>query len=545
MTLNLEIRAGRLRGPRLIEDYLASSPGLAAFFTGSPWDLEAYRRKAEEVDGRFGAERRRAMAAAIRPASAAAADRLEQAINGGALFVTTGQQAGLFGGPLYTVYKALTAVALARTLEELLDRPVLPLFWIASDDHDWEEVNHVRVLDPQNVLHTIAIADEGAAGPAVSMRNRVLGAGVEAALEQLGRILPHTEFSAPLLEQLRAAYTPDRTVADAFGTLLAGLFEPFDLLLADGGHPAIKALGRSVFEIELARWREHEALVREQTERVVAAGYHAQVAVLPGAANLFLEDEGGRERLVREGDVWVLKRSGRRFSDAEMHALLASRPERFSPNVLLRPVVESSVFPTIAYVAGPSELSYYAQVGCLFRAHGIEMPLVYPRASVTLVESKVRKVLDRFGLEVEDFRRPPHELAAEVLREELPEAVVAPIRRLRAALAEGYGELAEAAMAIDPTLKGPIQSARNASYVQLEEVERKVVQHLKRQNSIGVQQLEKAAVNLFPLGQPQERVFNIVQYLARYGPELLKAIAEAIPVEVGVAAPGWVGVRCG
>src|SRR5690606_23886185 len=138
-----------------------------------------------------------------------------------------------------------------------------------------------------------------------------------------------------------------------------------------------------------------------------------------------------------------------------------------SPNVLVRPVVESAVFPTLAYVAGPGELSYYAQIGCLFRAHGIEMPIGYPRASTTLIEAKARKVPDRYGLTRDAFRRPPHELAAELLREELPDGVAAALRRLRADLGAGYAALLEAGRAVDPTLKGPIQSARNSAYVQL------------------------------------------------------------------------------
>src|SRR5690606_3830567 len=400
------------------------------------------------------------------------------------------------------------------------------------------------VLDPGNELHTITVESDADVA-AASMQHRRLGPGVEEAVEHLARLMPRTEFSEAVLERIRAAYAPDRTVAAAFRELIAELLAPFDLLVVEAGHAAIKELGRGVLEAELENWHRHEHLVREQTERVIAAGYHAQVAVLPDSANVFLETDAGRERLVREDGGWALKHSGRRFADEELRALLDAEPGRFSPNVLLRPVVESAVFPTVAYVAGPGELSYYAQVGCLFRAHGIEMPIVYPRASITLVEAKVRKVLDRFGLDLDDFRRPPHELAAELLREELPDGVVAALRRLRSDLGEGYAALLEAGRAVDPTLKGPIQSARNSAYVQLEEIEKKVVQHLKRQNAIGVEQIEKAAVNLFPLGQPQERVLNVVPYLARYGPALLDAIADAIRVELGTPAPAWNGVLCG
>lgn len=531
--LNLEIRVSRLDGPTLVQDYYACAPALAPFFAGWPWDPEVYRRKAEEVDRRFDAGRRRRMAEAIRATTPAAAAKLERVANGEGVFVTTGQQAGLFGGPLFTVYKILTAVRLAEALEPVLGRPVVPLFWVASDDHDWEEVNHVHVVDGSNAVQRIAVEGEGEAeGVGSSMARRRLGAGVEAALGRLADLMPQTSFAASYLELLRRAYRPERTVAQAFGDVIAELFAEFDLLVVDPAHPVVKELSAGVLALELERSAEHEALLARQSSGLEAAGYHVQVGVLPGAANVFFEDEAGRERLVAEDGGWVLRRTRRRLETEELRALLESEPGRFSPNVLLRPVVESAVFPTVAYVAGPSELSYYAQVRCLFQAHGMEMPVVYPRASVTLIEAKVRKVLDKFGLGVEDFRRPTHEVAARVLREELPEDVVEALAWLRRALGEGYGRLAEAAKKVDATLGGPVIGARNAAYVQLEEVEKKIAAHLKTRNAVGLEQLEKARTNLFPLGQPQERVLSVMPYLARYGPELLQAIAGQLAVEL-------------
>jgi len=526
-----------------VQDYLAGAPTLAPFFTGSPWDPDAYRRKAEEVDRRFGPSRRMSMAEAIRPTSAAAAAKLDRITSGDGFFVTTGQQAGLFTGPLFTIYKALTAVRLAAALEELLGCPVAPLFWVASDDHDWEEVNHVHVIDSANRLARIEVQDD-ADTPLSSMARRRWGPGLEAALEQLTASVPPTEFAGPLFEELRAAYQVGSTVAESFGDAVASLLSRFDLLIVDASHPALKMLALDVLVPELDHWAKHVELLAAQTARLEAAGYHAQVPVLPDAANLFVEDETGRDRLAREGSHWVLRRSGRRIGDADLRALLQLDPSRFSPNVVLRPVVESASFPTLAYVAGPGELSYYAQIGCLFRAHGIEMPLVYPRASITLVEPKVRKVMSKFGLAIEDLRRPAHEVAARVFRDELPEGIQSALRELRRSLNEGYERLAAAVPEVDPTLKGPALGARNAAMVGLEELEKKIVQHLKRRNAIGLEQLEKAVVNIGPLGQPQERVVNVYPYLARYGPDLLGAIADAIPVRLGAPAPAWEGVKC-
>lgn len=487
------------------------------------------------------------MAELIRATSPAAAATLDRIVSGDGVFVTTGQQAGLFTGPLYTIYKILSAVQLAKALEPVLERPVAPLFWIASDDHDWEEVNHVNLLAVDNALRRLRLSAPAGAPP-VSMRRHPVGAGIETVIDELGQILPDTEFTSALLEHIRECYRPERSMAQAFGDLVAELFADFDLLVVDSGHPDLKRLATDLWAHELERSAEHEALLQEQTSRLLDGGYHAQVSVIPGATNVFYEGEHGRERLLRAAQgaqAWTLRRTGRHMGARELTSLLATHAERFSPNVLLRPVVESAVFPTVSYVAGPSELSYYAQVGCLFREYGIDMPVIFPRFRVTLIEAKVRKVLNKAGLEPEALQPPVQEVAARVLRNEVPDGVRAALGELRRSIQDGYARLVAEARQIDPTLKGPLEGGRNTSQVELKELEKKIVQHLKQRNSVAMAQLEKARRNLFPEGDPQERVVNVLQYLTRYGPELLPAIAQALQVELDVPAPAWAGVRCG
>ncbi len=535
VVLNLEIRIRRLSGSRLIQDYVQGSPEALSFFHGSPRDLGSYRSKAAEVDTRFDRGRRERVAELIRAPSPGAAARLEEVVAGNGLIVTTGQQPGLFTGPLYTIHKALSAVRLAAALERALDRPVLPVFWIASDDHDWEEANHTWLLDGRNELHRIELAASSDAPP-VAMRNRRLGPEIDAALDEFVKCLPSTEFAGPLLDGLRAAYRPDRTVAEAFTDLLMELLAPFDLAFVDGGQPGVKLAASELLRRELEEAAECEDRLRRQSRALEDAGYAIQVPVLEGATNVLFEDEHGRERIFRDGNDFVLRRTGRRLPRRELLSRLAAEPERFSANVALRPVVESAVFPTIAYVGGPGEVSYFAQLGQLFEAHGIGMPVVFPRFSVTLVETKVAKVCRKFGLDIDDFRIPSHELASRVVRQEMPEEVTAALRSLRRTLSEGYERLVAATRSIDPTLKGPIEKARNAGHMQLGEVEKKIAQHLKAQSELGLDQIAKAQANLFPNGQPQERVLNVYQYLVRFGPEFFTAIAEAMAVELGVSA---------
>lgn len=543
MAVNLDIRVKTVGGNRLVDHYVRGDAALAPFFTGHPFDPDAYRRKATEIRDRFGTAHLGPMAAAVRVYDDAARKKLERIAGGDGFFVTTGQQPGLFGGPLYTVYKTLTAIRLATSLEALIDAPVLPVFWIASDDHDWEEANHAHVLDTRNDLHRLEL--EGGPEPPRSMGRRALEGAVESALDELEQLLPPSEFTPAIMERLRAAYTAE-SVADAFAATLRGVFHGLTLGYVDAQDPALRELGRPVLRRELERAEAHESALRSQTERLVAAGYDAQVPVLPGATNVFYEDpEGGRERLLREGRSWVLRASRRTLEEAELWSLFDQTPERFSANVVLRPVLESAVFPTLAYVGGPGEVRYLAQTGCLFEAHGVGMPLVFPRLGATLVEKKVGKVLEKFSLSESDLLgRPIHEVIASVVRDDVPEGVQEAAGRIRSALQEGYEALFEAAREIDPTLKGPIFHARGEGFKALADVEKKVRQHVKAREETQLEQIEKAATNLVPQGKPQERVLNVHQYLARYGPALIPAILEAMEIELDGAGGEWDGVKC-
>jgi bacillithiol synthase len=538
----LECRFERLSGTRLIDDYYAGAPELGEFYSGHPWSLAAYQRRADRLRRVFTGERLNALKTAVTPSSPGAERKLARIANGEGFVITTGQQAGLFGGPLYTIYKVLTAVKLAEKLERALGVPVAPLFWIPADDHDWEEVNHNSVIDPQNRL--VNIVAEGPNDPPLSMGLRLLGEPIIPALRALQEALPENDFSNAQLARLSKVYQPDVTVADAYREWALETFAPFDVLVTTSSDVALKRHALPVLRRELEHAEEHARLLRAQSDRLLAAGYHEQVAIAQDAANVMYEDEFGRERLVREGDGWLVRRTKRFFEHREILELLETHPERFSANVLLRPVVESYSFPTLAYVGGPAEVSYFGQTGCLFSAHKVDMPLVMPRVSADLIEAKIRKVLDKFGLEAHDLRRPFHEIASQIARDELPEAVRVALHQVREDITNGYAGLVAAAQTIDPTLRGPLEGARNASHKQVEDAERKILTHLKKQNEIGLEQLRKASVHLYPEGIRQERVLGSVNYLARYGGDLLSGIAATLDVQLDAAVSGWDGVRC-
>jgi bacillithiol biosynthesis cysteine-adding enzyme BshC len=528
---NLDLIVDRPAGTRIVQDYLASEGGAVGFFAGHFTRSASYAKKAAELDGRFDrAARERASDMILVPGGADGA-RLRRFVDEGGYVVTTGQQPALFGGPMYTIYKALTAVRLAEALEERLGRIVLPLFWVASEDHDWEEANHADVVSVNNDLVRLEL-DRSDSHLRPPLHRITLSTQIEQITEQFIELLPSTEFSNAYITLIRDAFVAGGTLPRGYSATMQQLLGRFGLFFTDAAHPALKHHSSSLLRAEIERAGEMEHVLEGTADVLQAAGYDLQVPILEGGLNLFLEGPGGRERLYREGGALRLRSSGTTMGTEEVLAAHDEDPTVLSPNVLLRPVVESALFPSLAYVGGPGEMAYFAQIKDYFRAHDLRMPVVYPRWAVTAVEGKIRKVLDKFDVDVGDLDRPFHEIAGEMARAEVPEEVRAALGKLRGAVASGAGELQRVTKAIDPTLKGTVHHMRSQAFAAIDDLEAKIVGAVKRETDIALTQLEKAQVHLFPLGKPQERVQSPFYFLTRYGDAFLDSLYERFAVNL-------------
>ena len=527
--LSLRIEAGPIQGSRLIDDYLAGVPAISAFYAGHPLDGAAYRAKLAEVQGRFDRAARERAAAALRPTSAGAAERLRRFVEEGGAVVTTGQQAGLFTGPLYTVHKILSAIRLAAALEAELGVVVLPVFWVASEDHDFAEVNHAWAVDAAGELRPFSVtATDGRPIPMSEMR---LGTDVETAFEGFAKTVGINADAHTLLATVRAAYQPGRTVAEGFADAIVELFSGFDLLVVDAADPALKTASAEILLAEAAHAGEHERLVSEQTAALEAAGYSSQVTVAEGASNLFIHGTAGRERLQRDGDGFHAPEMRRRFTHAELAELLRADPRALSPNVFLRPVVESAVFPTLAYVGGPAETAYFAQIRPLFEVFGIRMPLVFPRFSAVITPEEADGARAELAITDAELRLPEHELLERLARRRIPPPVAEALTALRESLVSGFGAVIGAAHEVDANLDLAIGARRNRALLEAAAAERKIIRHVKRNAPVLRRGSRLARNHLRPRGEPQERVLTIFQYLARQ-PTLLHDLAAAIHVEL-------------
>jgi uncharacterized protein YllA (UPF0747 family) len=422
--------------------------------------------------------------------------------SGEVLAVTTGQQPGLFTGPLYTIYKALSAVALARCLEREVNVPVVPVFWVAGDDHDFAEANHASVLNAAGDVVRIVLRERAPDGMLLPLFREPCGPEIGKALEQLRAALPETEFTAQTLAWLEASYRPETNLADA------------------GADALNRLLGRR----GIAVFRAHDPAAKRAAAPWLLKGL--DLTLPDGLSPVLVEGSAGRDRLSGGGESAMTRRSGERFTRAALERIAAESPERLSPNVLLRPVIEAALFPTAAYAAGPAELEYLATAAPLYAQLGVTRQTPVPRWSGILLEAKVEKVLERYKLTPADFAGPPGggALEARFARDAVPAEISDSLVRLRADLDQYYGRLATAIARIDPTLERNVQSARNAALAGTQEVEKKLVASLKRANETLSGQLGRARASLFPEGQPQERVLTAASFVGRYGPELVDAI---------------------
>jgi bacillithiol biosynthesis cysteine-adding enzyme BshC len=373
----------------------------------------------------------------------------------GTVAVVTGQQAGLFGGPLYTLLKAVNTVTVARHVAATTGATVVPVFWVDSEDHDWDEIRSAHALDRDaNLVHVALDVLPGAGVQPVG--RLVLDASVAETITAFVAQVPPTEYTAGLAECLRRCYCEGTRVATAFAMLLDELLGPEGLVVFEADDPAAKPFAASVFRRELANPCEAATLSTKGGERMTAAGHAPQVTSADDSVGLFYLDGTGRRPIRFRDDQFIVGDEPK--SKPALQAEAEEHPDRFSPNVLLRPLVQDVLFPTVAYVGGPSELAYQVQLADLYAAHGLERPMLVSRASATLVDSAALKFLERSGMPLESLQPQDESALNRLLGGQLPPALDEACSELDAFIVSCSDRLRSAATAVDPTLSGAVDT---------------------------------------------------------------------------------------
>ena len=512
---------------RLFRDYLTGSPTVQPFYASARWDLEGLQASA---DNALRAERPRdaVVEALIRQQeareAAGAAAQARRLRDPKATAIVTGQQAVLFGGPLYVLYKALAAVVVARALEARRGAPVVPVFWVAADDHDFAEIRSTTVLDETGQIHDVRYSPhrEPVGQPAARI---ALDDTVSALVEELRGRLPAGLHRDEVLSLVAACYRPGATLSEAFARLLSALLP--DLVVLDPSDPALKAPVLPVFARELVEHSPTSRLAAEAGQRLLAAGYHQQVPVRAGFLNLFVYLDGERRAMGWENGIIEVRGLGRRMPVAEAQRMLEKDPSGFSAGVLLRPLTQDLLLPTAAYVGGPAEIAYHAQIGPSYAHFGIPRPVLVPRPSVTLVEPAQARALEADEISLPDLQADPQGLLSRWARQDYPE-VGAAFDRTRKAIEKEMATVEEMLGSLDPTLKAAADGARGRALHQVETLQEKAMRALKKRDQSRADRLRRTRDALMPGGAFQERGLGLVNLLARHGTALVADVAQRI-----------------
>jgi uncharacterized protein YllA (UPF0747 family) len=491
--------------PRVVSQSVAGNPLADAVINGEapsgwyepiPDSAGAWRERVAAVRGDFSRDWLDKLSPAIE-ATGNAAKRLALSADGRGIVVTTGQQPGLFGGPVYTISKALSALAFADALQEATGVPAAPVFWAATDDTDFREASSTVVAVPGGAQLLRIDHTEPLGRPMASMP---LG-DVSDQLDALVRGAGSTIDAAPL-EMLKRFYTPGETIGSAYVGFLRALLAPLGIAVIDASHAATRAAAAPVLHEALRRAADISARIAERNRAIEEAGFSPQVQDVPGLSLVFSTSSGARRRI-------PIKAAGKHGDTDDL-----------GPNVLLRPVVERAILPTAAYVGGPAEIAYFAQLGPIADAIGARRPLIVPRWSATIIEPHVSRILEKLGLEPDDFR-DPHAAESGVARERAPGKVLEEIASTRASIEEKLDDLSSAVASDGAIVSAAVTGGLRANLLRrLDRFERRVLAAVKKQHAELMNEVATARGSLYPFGKPQERSLNFVPLLARYGPGL-------------------------
>ncbi len=518
---------------RLAADYAYDFARLSPFYAGNPaegrdWQAVIGRTLDYERD-RDGLVRALTLQQQRRGAPPPAQAALQRLTQPGSVAVVTGQQAGLFGGPLYTLLKAVTALQLAARLTRDYGVPAVAVFWVDAEDHDWNEVASVQVLDSDLHARTVALPAPAGAGtePVASL---VLDERASAAVDELAAHLPATEFTGTLLTRLHSSYRPGTRMADAFGRWLEFVLGDHGLVVYDSSDPATKPLVREMFARDVQFPARTGELAADAGRALESLGYHAQVDAHLDSLALFSLEHGRVAIHVEDGGFMI---AGRRVSLPALLSSVRTEPEHFSPNVLLRPVVQDALFPTVAYVAGPNELAYLGQLKAVYAHFGVPMPLMCPRASATLLDSSAVRFLRRYDIAIDTLQAQDESALNHLLEAQLPPSVEQALRDATAEMEARMQALIQAVPAVDPTLEGAARSALGRMRHDLQGLHTKIIHAAKKRDETLRRQFTRAQAQAFPGGHAQERTIGFVSFLNRYGPALVDRLMSELPLDLG------------
>jgi bacillithiol synthase len=515
---------------KLFSDFVAYSPQVRPFYPQSPHFSEWMRPEASSL--RYDSARRERVSGILERqnqawgASAKTLSNLRRFRNGTAA-VVTGQQVGLFGGPMFSIYKALSAVKLAEEASTAgID--AVPIFWLATYDHDLAEVNHVATPGPDGLLRILSTSSHSLPGAPVSEVR--LGEEILPVVEEAASLLGDSEAT----QILRDSYRPGETLGSAFARFYARVFASYGVIVLDASDPDLHRIAAPIYRSAVERAEEIADAVIARGKDLETAGYHQQVKVTPASVLLFTLQNGARTPIQRrslDGDsefIVLGEPEVEKLSAAELLSRIDMAPETFSPNVLLRPVVQDYLLPTLAYTGGAAEAAYFAQAGAVYEKILERVTPIVPRFSATLVEPKVQRWLRQYEITVLDALQGADALRHTLAARSLPSDLQSAFDRATRSVEDSFAGLRDSLAKLDPTLVEAGQTGASKVRYQLDRLRERAMTAELRRSEVVSRHAQALSQALYPEDALQERGIAGVYYIARQGTELLKNIYDGM-----------------
>jgi bacillithiol biosynthesis cysteine-adding enzyme BshC len=509
-------------------DFLAYSPKVQQFYPRSPYFGEWVKDRSTQIS--YDPTRRDRVTSILErqnkswdasPKTLANLDRLRR----GAAAVVTGQQVGLFGGPMFAIYKALTAVKLANEATAAgID--AVPIFWLATYDHDLAEINHVSIPGQDGTLQTLTTPTQGVPGAQVGTVH--FADEIQPMVDQAVSLLGESEAG----QFLRDSYRPGESLGSAFARLYARIFAEWGVILLDASHAELSAIAAPIYRSAIERAEELSDALLARGKEIEAAGYHQQVKVTESSVLLFTTREGARTPIARPtgADEFVVGGEGgsEKLSKTALLAQIDAHPEHFSPNVLLRPIVEDYLLPTLAYTGGAAETAYFAQAGAVYEALLGQVTPIIPRFSATIIEPKVQRLLEKHSIALTDVFEGPETLHREISARSLPHDLQAAFESARISFDANFSAVKEKLEKLDKTLVDAAETSRSKMQHQLEKLYAQAARAESQKGEVVGRHADFLSQSIYPDKGLQERSVGGVYFLARYGPDLLQQLYEAV-----------------
>ncbi|MDZ7680865.1 MAG: bacillithiol biosynthesis cysteine-adding enzyme BshC [Fodinibius sp.] len=513
----------------LFKTYVSNFDALSDYYETNPFDEEAITQKAEQFI--FSGKRAKTVEL-LRDFNQdfdldqAAIDNLERLKSADSLAVVTGQQLGIYGGPLYTILKIISTIWRARQLEDALNRPVIPIFWLADEDHDYDEVRKLSVVDNRsNEVEEFALPPKDGDLPTVA--ELAVPSNIADLQRGLKEHLYDTDFSDDLWQLLNGTFQSGVTFRQAFGNFINTLFSKHGLVLAGSNHTQIKDYSRQYLAESVTKYEKIRESLDTQTA-AVADTYHQQVTLYD--SNLFyLDNASGRTKVMHNGEGWQTD-SGKEWSSEQLVNIINDNPEQFSPNVFLRPILQDALLPTIGYVAGPGETAYYAQMKGMYSCFDLEMPVIFPRLSATFVEPAIERICKELPFEFHEYAKRIEDLESNFVDRTEDHDFETFFTDWKEKVQQLANPKKRDIVDIDPTLEGAVGKANAAYFNELDKLKGKVYRAVKQQEDTQLKRIRRIKANLFPDNELQERRMAAIFYMNKYGThiwdDLLKSLDE-------------------